>query len=101
MILSGIGAVFFMAVITNRDPSRFHENNPHVPTGFSYQTGRVHKSWREMNDHIKRTGDQKGEDRSLEREDDYAKMRGTRYFRHCESVQVKYSTCKHCGEPVC
>ena len=89
-----------MRVITNREPSRFHENNPHVPTGYSYQTGRVHKSWNEMNDYIKRRGAEGQEDRALVREDDYTAMRGRRYKHCCGTVQEKYTDCTHCHKAI-
>lgn len=86
-------------VITH-DPSKNYANSEYFPTGYSLQTGTVVSGWRDQEEQIKRKAEARGEGVTFQRDGDFSKLKGTRYKFCCESVQVKYSQCDHCGNPI-
>lgn len=86
-----------VAVVVDRyNPQKWHAGKKGVKPGFSYQTGKVHRDWNDFERTMKKRGESRGEEITIETENDYRKYTGRRLVFCCGEVRDKYSKCPKC-----
>lgn len=88
-------------IVTDRyNPQKWHAGEKGVRPGFSYQTGKVHKDWADFERTMKENGAKRGEEITIETENDYRKYTGKRLVYCCGKVREKHSLCPRCHKVV-